>query len=264
VGARLIAEARKKSKCQDPAEAEDIRGPADPENAPKAEPSRSHVDDAEAPCSRVAKALGPPGLFPEEDTLAYFAIEAEFYEIIAPWNIVELGWVRELTDGVWDERRLSLAKAVSIKLGRREGIEAIVEAVRGPRVSPRDYSTPPGIKTSIGVMTGNNEAKETYKDCLKQIGLAPDEHSAAIHVARLDKQMRIQNAIDTIRRRRATLLRDIENRRADMAKLLKVASERLIIPQSPAPEPGPAPTLKPVPETTPLTNQDPGAEIDNG
>jgi hypothetical protein len=49
-----------------------------------------------------------------------------------------------------------------------------------------------------------------------------------------------------------------------MAKLLKVASERLISPQGPTPDPGPAPILKPVPETTPLTNQVPGAEIDNG
>jgi hypothetical protein len=261
-GAPAPAASPKKAKRAKLQTSDDATAPHDPVghgNAGKTAPSRSPEVTLNLPTSRVAKAFGPPGLLPGEDAFAYDAVEAEFHEIIAPRNIVEEGWVRELTDGVLEERRLSLARSVSIKVGRREGIEATVEAVLGPRVAPLGYGTPPGIKTSVGVMTGNVAATETYNDCLEKIGLTPDEHSAAVYVARLDKQLRIQTAIDTIRRRRAALLRDIESRRADMAKLLKVASERLLRPADQAA----TPNSEAAGGCAPATGHGASAEIDN-
>ncbi len=182
----------------------------------------------DGPGSRLSAALGPPGLLPEEDAGAYDLIEAEFFNIISPRNIVEQTWVRELTDGVWEERRLLQAKAVSMKLGRRLGVEATVEAVQGPRLTPLGYGTPPATKASINFMSGNRDAEETYADCAEKIGLTEGDDVAAIYVARLGQLMRIQDAIDRGRRNRSRLLHDIERRREDMAKLARTASERLL------------------------------------
>jgi len=238
-----------------------IHEPVSQANAPEANPSRVSEITVKAPTSRVAKAFGPPDLLPGEDALAYDAIEAEFYEIIAPRNIVEEAWVRELSDGIWEERRLSLAKSVSIKLGRREGVEATVEAVYGPRGTMMGYGTPSGLRTSIEVMTGDVAATKAYNDCLQKVGLKPEEHSAAIYVARLEKQLRIQSFIDGLRRRRTALLRDVEHRRADMAKLLKVASERLLVPASLAEHAGRELVENDTKATCDLNITDLGAEV---
>jgi hypothetical protein len=200
-----------------------VRGPDAPD-APLTRDADSKPDQRH----HMAAMLGPPSLLPEEDASAYHAIEAEFFDIICPRNIVEFTWVRELTDGVWEERRMTQAKAVSIKLGRRQGVEATVEAIKGPLPPNSVYTMPPALKASVAVMSGDAAATGDYANCAKKIGLTASDQLAAIYVARMGEQMKIQAAIDTIRRNRARLLRDIENRRNDMAKLVKTASERLL------------------------------------
>ena len=175
------------------------------------------------PKSRVADLLGPPCLLPQEDGDAYHAIEGDFFKIIAPSNIIEAAWVRELTDGVWQERRLNQAKSASLKLGARQGYEATLNAILGPRPF---FGASHGEILSIDLMKGKEKAQLAYESCAKKIGITQDDEIAVTFVERLKEQLSIQSAIDNIRRQRASVLAGIAPRRKSLATLLEVAAER--------------------------------------
>jgi len=175
------------------------------------------------PKSQVADLLGPPCLLPQEDGDAYHAIEGDFFKIIAPSNIIEAAWVRELTDGVWQERRLNQAKSASLKLGARQGYEATLNAILGPRPF---FGASHGEILSIDLMKGKEKAQLAYESCAKKIGITQEDEIAVTFVERLKEQLSIQSAIDNIRRQRASVLAGIAPRRKSLATLLEVAAER--------------------------------------
>ena len=76
--------------------------------------------------SDVAAVLGVPPLLPGEDREAYAMMTAQVAQAVAPHDIVEWFWVKDIVDNSWESARLRRLRAQVIALGRAQGLNAIL------------------------------------------------------------------------------------------------------------------------------------------
>jgi hypothetical protein len=175
---------------------------------------------------------GEPGLILGEDRQGYDELLAQVSRALAPRNVMEDVWIRDVVDLVWDIFRLRRIKANLLRVRARNAIrEVISPLVRDSWDLADKWSARDANAVSL------------VEAALKRAGLSMDTVMAATLREEIDHVAQIEAMIAHAEVRRGAALREIERYRANLAENLRRAIAHVdnsdphaadIVPQSPA------------------------------
>jgi hypothetical protein len=163
--------------------------------------------------SRDTGVLGPALLIGGESGDAYDDLLARIRATVAPADMLEEIWVRDVADLAWEVARLRRIKANLVRACSHEGLTT---ALRSLEV--RNYSFIAGRW-----LAGDAEAAQMVNAALAAAGLTIDSVTALTVSERIDQIERIEKMTNAAEERRDGMLRELEMRRAKLAARLKLA-----------------------------------------
>jgi hypothetical protein len=146
--------------------------------------------------------FGDPPLMRGEDVGVYNKLTDEFAKLVEPRDMIEWWWVKDMTDHIWEIRRLRRFKVLFVELKRDE-------VVKGREMM---------------ATVGADEDAE-YKPVPVPDS---DKDSAGMFMYLIDKYKGVEKMIASAERRRDETLREIERRRQHLARRLRKASDEII------------------------------------
>jgi hypothetical protein len=157
------------------------------------------------------QALPPPSFVNGEDAAAYHQLAARFAAAVAPANVIEEMWVRDVVDLVWDVMRLRRLKSGLFTVGASDGMEKILRATGGERYLAREWAA------------RKPDAVSAVNTHLSAAGLDMADVATSTFAARIDEFERIERMLAAAEVRRAAALNAIDNRR--LAERLRAAAQ---------------------------------------
>jgi hypothetical protein len=155
--------------------------------------------------------LPPPALLNGEDAAGYDRLAARITAAVAPENVIEEIWVRDVVDLVWDVVRLRRIKAGLFTIGARDGMAAILHGLGAWNVKPQDWAArKPAAIAAINAQ-------------LSAAGLDMNDVATSTFAARICEFERIERMLAAAEARRAAALDAIDNRR--VAERLRAAAQ---------------------------------------
>ena len=174
----------------------------------KARPAGS-VDIAE-----LDELLGPPPLLPSETLVDYEGLKARLRAKIAPQDVLEEIWLRDILDLQWEVLRMRRLKSRLLGNSSPIGLESLLHR----RVNYLDKD-----KLVEGWGRGDKESIKEVEAILKSRGLNLDDVDAHSLLKRLEPLESIDRMISQAEARRNNALREIERSREAAARRLRVA-----------------------------------------
>jgi hypothetical protein len=168
--------------------------------------------------------LPPPTLASGEDAAAYDHLAARITATVAPENVIEEIWVRDVVDLVWDVVRLRRLKAGLFTVGASDGMAEILRGLGGSPYQAREWAA----RKPAAVAAVNTQ--------LSAAGLDMDDVTTSTFAARIDQFERIERMLAAAEVRRAAALNAIENRR--VAERLRAAARDAELAAAPPVEEG--------------------------
>ena len=174
----------------------------------KARPAGS-VDIAE-----LGELLGPPPLLPSESLVDYEDLKARLRAKIAPQDVLEEIWLRDILDLQWEVLRMRRLKSRLLGNSSPIGLESLLHR----RVNYLDKD-----KLVEGWGRGDKESIKEVEAILKSRGLNLDDVDAHSLLKRLEPLESIDRMISQAEARRNNALREVERSREAAARRLRVA-----------------------------------------
>lgn len=175
---------------------------------------RSDLSVRNAPADALA--LPTPPLVRGEDAAAYRELSARITAAVAPENVIEEIWVRDVVDLVWDAVRLRRLKAGLFTVGASDGMAKLLRAI-GEQYDfkARDWAA----RKPAAVAAVNTQ--------LSAAGLDMNDVTTSTFAVRIDQFERIERMLAAAELRRAAALNAIENRRvAERLRAAALAAEQ--------------------------------------
>lgn len=179
--------------------------------------------------------LGPAPVTIFEDAARYEQVLSHLVAAVGPQDFIELVWVKDVADLIWEGDRLKRAKSVSIAVAQEEALKWVVEVSGATGASgARDMSGGVGalvadyLSASLSMASSDPQAsadlsamaKAPVLLALSKLGLSEREIGDAALVQALGAVERLDRLILISSRRRDAIIRDLERRRADLAARL--------------------------------------------
>jgi hypothetical protein len=167
--------------------------------------------------------LPPPTLVNGEDAAAYAQLAARIRAAVAPVNIIEEIWARDVADLTWDVVRLRRLKAGLYTIGASDGMTQILcglekYAITG-QLKARDWAA----RKPAALAEVNSQ--------LSTAGLDMGDVATSTFAVRIDQFDRIERMLAAAEVRRAAALHAIDNRRAaERARAAAEEAERAAAP----------------------------------
>ena len=158
--------------------------------------------------------LGPPPLLPSESAADYDGLRARLRARIAPRDVVEEIWLRDILDLQWEVLRMRRLKSRILSSSSPAGLKSLLNR----RIN--DYNLD---KIVEGFGRGEREVIKQVEKALKQFGLSGDDIDAHSLLKSLDPLERIDRMISQAEARRNTALREIERSRETAARRMRAA-----------------------------------------
>jgi hypothetical protein len=194
-------------------------------------PAATSATDRTEPVRRRDWA-GEPGLLMGEDAHGYEDLLAQVRRALAPRDVMEEMWIRDLVDLAWDVFRLRRMKANLLRVRAKDAVWNVL----GPLVrNAHDLAEKWHARDQAAVTQ--------VEAALKRAGLSMDTVMAAALREEIDRVAQIEAMIAHAEVRRGTALCEIERYRAIFAAKLRQAIAQVensdaqpagIVPQSPA------------------------------
>jgi hypothetical protein len=163
--------------------------------------------------------LPPPSLASGEDAAGYDELAGRIATAVAPENVIEEIWVRDVVDLVWDVVRLRRLKAGLFRVGAGDGMAEIMRGLGDFAIKGRDWAA----RKPAAVMAVNAQ--------LSAAGLDMSDVFTSTFAARIDQFERIERMLAAAEVRRAAALDAIENRRvAERLRTAALEAERAAAP----------------------------------
>jgi len=159
-------------------------------------------------------AFGPPPLVGGEDAAAYEALRARVAVAVAPADVLEEMWVRDVVDLDWEVQRLRRLQAALLRAAAHEGLAVVLTPLLG-------LSGAHDLAAQWAA--GKRRAARRVRALLAAAGLGQDAVTAQTFAARIGDFDRIDRMIMQAENRRAAALREIEFHRALLAHALREA-----------------------------------------
>ena len=167
-----------------------------------------------------------------EDANAYAALAAQFWSHVAPKDVIEQLWLRDIVEYVWEAQRLRRHKAQLMATAAPDGLRRVLIGLNGGRSTEKQEAL-----VSRWARSDPRALKEV-EDLLTQAGLGPDAIATGTFISHLTDFERIERMIVQAEGRRDRALRDIEHRRDGLARRLREAAEAIDAEFSELPAPG--------------------------
>ena len=161
-----------------------------------------------------AALFGAPPLVAGEDVADYDALTARIAGAVAPADVLEEMWVRDVVDLAWEALRLRRLKALLLTSAAPEGLTELLTPSIGA-VQARELAE--------AWTAGGRRAARRVDTLLKAAGLARDAVTAQTLSLHIDGVERIDRMIMLAEARRAAALQEIERHRAALAQGLRRA-----------------------------------------
>ena len=166
--------------------------------------------------------LPPPSLANGEDAATYEQLAARIRAAVAPANIIEEIWARDVADLTWDVVRLRRLKAGLYTIGASDGMAEIMRGLEAPivgRAKLRGWAA----RDPVAVAAVNSQ--------LSAAGLDMGDVTTGTFAARIDQFDRIERMLAAAEVRRAAALHAIDDRRAaERARAAAEEAERGAVP----------------------------------
>jgi hypothetical protein len=164
----------------------------------------------------IAALFGVPPLLSTEDPRLYREMLDRFAESVAPKNIIEWLWVKDIVDLSWEIARLRRYRALLIERERDDKNAAIEYARKhADKRDPISLSTP----TPAQIEARRNAPR---------LDTEADSASLLLTVWYLNKYETIDKLLTSAELRRDRILRELDFRRERIAPLLRKKSDELI------------------------------------
>ncbi len=197
----------------------------------------SAIDPAEAPTTVVAPSANPApqgwralvphlgGLFddiplaPGESREAFIAWREALLDEIAPSNVIELNWAREVALHEWDLARLERLRS---ELLACSSIEVVISLLAPNHRRGEAYKEAKRLAEAF--VAGDRDAQATVALRLKRRGHSTSEISAKAYARDLKSLQDVERLMAGTRKQRDRLLREVERRRKVFAARLQAAA----------------------------------------
>ncbi|MFC4172936.1 hypothetical protein ACFOYU_12840 [Microvirga sp. GCM10011540] len=148
----------------------------------------------------------------------YDALLAKVTAAVAPTDIVEAVWVKDVVDLIWEAQRLRRLRASLLMLARKEAVLWLL--------GPQHLRTRNEAHVSLveGWLAGDRAASQRLESLLAEHGLDLESIMAQALASRLRQVERIDQMIASADARRARVLVELERRREALARRLRMAS----------------------------------------
>ena len=161
--------------------------------------------------------LGPPPLLEGEDAGAYDALYGQIRTAVAPRDVLEEIWARDVIDNLWETLRLRRLKVSFMRASAYEGVARLL----GPRTTILERGL-------VGRWAARERAAINKVDgLLKQAGLDQEAIAAQTLALKLDTIERIERMIMQTEGRRNMMLREIDRHRDVLAQRLREAATEI-------------------------------------
>jgi len=164
--------------------------------------------------SELDDLLGPAPLLPNESIADYEGLKARLRVKLAPRDVIEEIWLRDILDLQWEVLRMRRLKARLLSNGSPLGLESLLHR----RVPYSDV----GKLVEAWARGDKNDIKE-IQQLLKSRGLSMDDVDAHSLLKRLEPLEKIDRMITQAEARRNNALREIERSREAVARRARVA-----------------------------------------
>jgi hypothetical protein len=189
--------------------------------------------------------LPGPSLVNGDDAPTYAQLAARIRAAVAPTNVIEEIWARDVADLTWDVVRLRRLKAGLFTIGASDGMAEIMRGLEAPivgRAKVRAWAA----RDPAAVAAVNSQ--------LSAAGFDMGDVTTGTFAARIDQFDRIERMLAAAEVRRAAALHAIDNRRAaEQARAAAEEGERAAAPPIEAGEF----TLVPATGAEPATRSEP-------
>jgi hypothetical protein len=163
--------------------------------------------------------LPAPPLVRGEDAATYDQLAARITAAVAPANVIEEIWVRDVVDLVWEVVRLRRLKAGLFRVGASDGMAEILHGIGAPRYAAREWAA----RKPAAVAAVNTQ--------LSAAGLDIDDVTTSTFAVRIDQFERVERMLAAAEVRRAAALNAIDNRRvAERLRAAALAAEQAAAP----------------------------------
>jgi hypothetical protein len=173
---------------------------------------------ANNPCSdvpivppQISAIFGEPPLIRGEDDGLYHTLMEQFIKLVEPKNVIEWVWVKDLTDHTWEIGRLRRYKVHFIELQR--------DLVVHNR----------GMFAALSVKDAEDEEGEDEEgEYVPQPVPLSEKDSAEMFMDKINDYKNVDKLVASAELRLSRTLREIDRRRADLARRLRKASDEAV------------------------------------
>jgi hypothetical protein len=167
--------------------------------------------------------LPGPSLVNGDDAPTYAALAARIRAAVAPANVIEEIWARDVADLTWDVVRLRRLKAGLFRVGASDGMAQILRGLEEYQIHGQTKARQWAARNPAAVAAVNTQ--------LSAAGLDMGDVTTGTFAARIDQFDRIERMLAAAEVRRAAALHAIDNRRAaERARAAAEEAERAAAP----------------------------------
>ena len=162
--------------------------------------------------------LDPPVLLAGEDLAQYERLGGKVAAAVEPADVIEVFWVRDVVDLLWEVLRLRRLKASLLLASAASGLEQLLKPVLGWEAAQT---------LAQAWHAGEKRARAQVDTFLKERGLTLDAITAQTLSDKIDHVERIDRMIANAEARRHVVLREIDRHRVATAARLRAAAEAI-------------------------------------
>ncbi len=147
---------------------------------------------------------------------------------VDPKGMTEWVWVKDLADNIWESLRLRRIKATSITIGMQRAGRKLLVSLMPPEEGNEFERATKAEKLVLDYLGGDADATKTLVTVLKRGDLTLDALSAMSVSDNLEALERLDRMGASLERRRMSILREVEMRRAILAERMRNASKKYV------------------------------------
>lgn len=169
-------------------------------------------------------------LLPGENENHYDALRDGIIQHVKPVDIIEVMWVKDIVDLVWEAKRLRRWRNQALVHGRVEAAAELMRPAfqRTNSVHIEGITGPSVEALAEGWAIGNARSIEQVDKYLQERNLGPEDVTARAYLLSLPQMERIDRQLFLAEQRRDALLREIERKRAAFAQRMRTAATDIL------------------------------------
>jgi hypothetical protein len=147
---------------------------------------------------------------------------------VAPADVIEAVWVKDIVDLIWEAQRLRRLKASLLMAARKQAVIHLLQANHA-KLGPLAFGKGDRYSDTVNRwLAGDTAAERTIRSLLAECGLELESVMAQALANHLRRVERIDQMIVSAEARRHKVLAEIERRREALARRLRTASDTVI------------------------------------